>query len=127
MRKKFSMESIKTLVIGASPNETRYSYKAASLLQKYGHKVEAIGIRSGKIGEIEIKLGLPKLDDIHTVTMYIGLQKQPEYYDYILKLNPKRIIFNPGTENPEFEEKAKSLGIEVVEDCTLVMLNTGRF
>jgi uncharacterized protein len=121
------MENKKTLVIGASPNPQRFSYKAIRLLQKYGHAVEAIGIRTGKIDDIEIQLNLPILAEIQTVTLYIGTDKQHRYYDYILNLHPQRIIFNPGTENPELEKKAKDAGIEVVEDCTLVMLNNGRF
>ena len=116
-----------TLVIGASPNADRFSYKAVNLLHHHGHPVEAIGIRNGTIGSIEIKKGMPVMEGIHTVSLYIGPDRQSEYVDYILSLKPLRIIFNPGTENREFELKAKNAGIEVVEDCTLVMLNNGRF
>jgi len=121
------MEYKNTMVIGASPNPERYSYKAASLLTKYGHHVEAIGIRNGQIGNINIQPGQPEFSDIHTVTMYVGPGRQAGYYDYILNIRPKRIIFNPGTENPEFEDMLQNAGIEVVENCTLIMLNSGRF
>ncbi|MCF6241796.1 MAG: CoA-binding protein [Bacteroidales bacterium] len=117
----------KTIVIGASPKSERFSNKAVRLLNVNGHPVIAQGIREGKIGEIEIIRGKPQVSDIHTVTMYIGTARQPEYYDYILGLNPQRIIFNPGTENPELKQMAKEKGIETVENCTLVMLNTGLF
>jgi uncharacterized protein len=121
------MENKHTLVIGASPNPERYSFKAVALLQKFGHHVEAVGIRQGKIEDVEIQLGLPGFAGIHTVTLYVGIDKQESYRDYLMKLHPKRIIFNPGTENKEFENLAKDAGIEVVEDCTLLMLNGARF
>ncbi len=117
----------KTIVIGASSNPERFSHKAVKLLSRNGHPVVAQGIREGKIEDIEIIKGKPQISDIHTVTMYIGPARQPEYYDYILSLNPKRIIFNPGTENPELKQMAEEKGIETVENCTLVMLNTGLF
>lgn len=118
------MDTKNTLVIGASENENRYSNRAVKLLQKYNHKVFAYGIKSGKIGDIEIFTIFPT-EEIHTVTMYVGPRNQPDLYDMILKLNPSRVIFNPGTENDEFENMLKSKGIEVVENCTLVMLNSG--
>jgi len=119
------MEKKKTLVIGASTNPERFSYRAMKLLKRYEHTVEAIGAKEGKLDEIVIQKNKVDFTDIHTVTMYIGPKNQPEFYPYILGLNPKRIIFNPGTENEEFEKMAKESGIEVVEDCTLVMLNGG--
>ena len=121
------MELKKTVVIGASPNPERFSYKAVSLLNKYQHPVFALGIRDGEIAGIKILKTKPEITDIHTITLYIGIEKQSPYYDYIFSLNPSRIIFNPGTENNEFYRKAKEKGIEVIEDCTLVMLNSGRF
>jgi len=121
------MELKKTMVIGASPNPDRFSYKAVKLLLKYGHPVEAIGIKNGNIESIEIKKGFPIIPEVHTISLYVGPERQNEYYDYILKLKPKRIVFNPGTENLEFEKMAKDENIKVVEDCTLVMLNSGRF
>jgi len=121
------MEQKKTVVIGASPNPGRYSYRAVSLLQSFNHQVIAVGIKNGEINGIPIHKGPIEITDVHTVTLYIGPARQPEYFDYIFRLNPKRIIFNPGTENDNLYQLAKEKGIEVVEDCTLVMLNSGRF
>ena len=118
---------MKTVVIGASPNPSRYSYKAVQLLKHHGHEVIAIGIREGMIEDQRILTGKPTIEQVHTVTLYIGIEKQNDYYDYIFSLHPKRIIFNPGTENDEFAKRAESMGIETRTDCTLVMLNSGRF
>ena len=117
----------KTMVIGASPKPERYAYKAVSLLGRYGHPVIALGIRPGKINDEEIITDRPHFDDVHTVTLYLGAARQPDYYDYILSLKPERIIFNPGTENSDFYGLARQNNIEVVENCTLVMLNSGIF
>jgi uncharacterized protein len=114
----------KTVVIGASPNRSRYAYKAVGLLTEYGHPVVAIGRRSGMIDGVEIKTGMPVVTDVDTVTLYLAPGNQPAVYDYILKvIKPKRIIFNPGTENDELAKLAEGKGIEVVEHCTLIMLN----
>lgn len=118
---------MKTLVLGSSPNTSRYSNKAVRLLKSYEHEVVPVGIRKGKIDGIEIILGKPEVSNIHTVTLYIGIAKQVDYYEYILSLKPKRIIFNPGTENNEFARIAEDNNIETIEYCTLVMLNTGQF
>lgn len=117
----------KTLVIGATTNSARYAYIATNMLLNHGHEVELLGIKKGEVASIPIQNGFPKLENIDTVTMYIGPQHQREYYDYILGLNPKRIVFNPGTENPEFETLAQSKGIAVEEACTLVLLSTGQY
>jgi predicted CoA-binding protein len=117
----------KTVVLGASLKEERYSNSAVKLLRKYGHPVVAIGLRQGTVADVIIKKGKPKITDVHTVTMYINPKRQPEYYDYILSLSPKRIIFNPGTENQELTQMAVEKNIEVVEHCTLVMLISGLF
>ncbi|MBN2616287.1 MAG: CoA-binding protein [Bacteroidales bacterium] len=116
-----------TLVIGASEKPERFSNKAIRKLVSYGHPVEAIGLRNGDVSGISIQTGFPHLENIHTVTMYVGPARQLQYYSYLLGLNPKRIIFNPGTENSEFMQKAEKQGIEVVPDCTLVMLDSGSF
>jgi len=117
----------KTLIIGASSNPERYSYLAAERLLAHGHEIELIGKRPdvvfGKIIDTEKKA----FNDIDTVTLYLSEKFQHEYYDYIITMKPSRVIFNPGTENPEFEELLKAKNIEVVENCTLVMLRTGRF
>lgn len=119
--------SKKTLVIGASENPERYSHKAILKLTQYGHPVEAIGNKIGSVDSIKIQIGTPRIEDIHTVSLYLGPNNQDKVMDYIISLNPKRIIFNPGTENPEFEKKAQAKGIETVEGCTLVMLSTNQF
>lgn len=117
----------KTLVLGASPNPIRFSYKAVKSLQRHDVPVVPVGIKTGEIGGIEIIKKRPDFDDIHTVTLYVGPARQKEYYTWLLSLHPKRIIFNPGTENQEFMSMARKEGIEVLEDCTLIMLNAGRF
>jgi len=117
----------KTIVIGASPKPERYAYKAVTLLKRHDFPVIALGIRNGNINGIEIiKDKLPH-KDIHTVTLYVGADRQSNYYEYILSLKPKRIIFNPGTENSELLKLAQENNIETVEHCTLVMLNSGIF
>ncbi len=121
------MTKKRTLVLGASPNPIRFSYKAVKSLQRHNFPVIPAGIKIGEIGGVEIITDRPVFDDIHTITMYIGPARQKEYYKWLLSLRPKRIIFNPGTENREFMEMARENGIEVLEDCTLIMLNAGRY
>jgi len=120
-------EMKKTIVLGASPNPARYSFKAVKSLLRFGHEVIPLGFRPGVIYDKFIQRGMPDIPDVHTVTLYIGLERQEEYHDYIISLHPKRIIFNPGTTNEPFMDELKSSGIEVVEDCTLVMLDSGIF
>ncbi len=117
----------KTLVIGASPNESRFSNEAVKLLRKYNHPVIAIGGRSGNIDGVEIVMNKPICDDIDTVALYIGKKHQSEYYDYILNLRPKRLIFNPGTYNCELEDLLTKNGIEAITSCVLVMLKTNKY
>lgn len=117
----------KTLVLGASDNPERYSYLAVQKLKKFQQPVVALGIKESVIDGTPILTGKPELNDIHTVTLYLNAQRQQQYYDYILSLHPKRIIFNPGAENEELYHLAKANGIEPVEACTLVMLSTGLF
>ena|ERR1035437_1839490 len=116
-----------TLVIGASENTERYSNRAVKQLIKHNVPVAAVGLKAGEIEGVKIQTGFPKIENIGTVTLYVGPQHQDKYYDYILSLKPDRVIFNPGTENPEFEEKIKKAGIEILEACTLVMLSTGNY
>ena len=117
----------KTLVLGASPNPARYSYTAVRRLKANGHEVIPLGIRQGEIDGIKILTGRPELKDIHTVSVYLNSTRQKEYYDYLLSIHPKRIIFNPGAENPELMQLAKKEGIEVMTACTLVLLSIGDF
>ena len=121
------MQQKKTLVLGASLKPHRFSYKAVIRLLRHDIPVVAIGSREGAIGEVKITKSFPELSDIHTITLYLGPKNQAEYTDTILKINPARVIFNPGTENPEFEHLLKSRGIEVVEGCMLVMLSKGEY
>lgn len=121
------MNQGKTLVLGASPNPERYSFRATTMLQRNDIPVVPVGIRSGQIAGQDIIVGKPKVDDVETVTLYVGPARQPEYYDYLLSLNPKRIIFNPGTANPELKHLAEGKGIETEEACTLVLLTTGQY
>lgn len=117
----------KTLVLGASSNPARYSYLAINKLSNYHHPVIAIGKRKGKAGPIDIHTEQLQQKDVHTITLYLNPTNQKPYYDYILSLKPKRIIFNPGTENPELYNIAKQNGIEIMEACTLVLLSTGQY
>lgn len=118
--------SKKTVVIGASPNSGRYAYMATQRLQAAGHEVVPVGLRTGKIGDIEILKDFPEIKDVDTVTLYVGPQHQDYWKDYIYSLNPKRVIFNPGTES-SFQKELQDKGIEVTEACTLVMLSVGNY
>jgi predicted CoA-binding protein len=117
----------KTLVLGASQKPERYSYLAIRSLRKHGIEVVAIGARKGMVDDVEIQTELQNIPDIHTVTLYLSARNQAPYYNYIISLKPKRLIFNPGTENPELEKLARENGIDVVEGCTLVMLSNGTY
>ena len=121
------MEKKKTLVIGASENPERYSNLAVQKLAAHQHPVVAIGLKKGSIGNTLIETEKIPFTDIDTVTLYINPLRQPAYYDYILSLKPKRIIFNPGAENEEFYALAKQKGILPQEACTLVLLSTGQY
>ncbi|MGK6350319.1 CoA-binding protein [Parapedobacter sp. DT-150] len=121
------MERKKTLIIGATNNPARYAYLAANRLTAAGHEIVNIGIKQGEVAGVPIRpMGAP-LTDIDTITLYIGPQRQPAYYDYILQTKPKRIVFNPGTENPELEALAREHGIDTLQACTLVLLSTGQY
>ncbi len=121
------MTTKKTLVLGASPNPSRFSYKAIYKLLKHEHPVIPMGIRKDEVAGMTIVNNQPHFTNIHTITLYVGSQRQTQYYDYLISLKPKRIIFNPGTENIEFMDLCKENGIEVVKHCTLVMLNEETF
>ena len=116
----------KTLVIGASTNPVRYSNIAIHRLIQHGFKVVAYGLKTGDVGGVNITTELPD-DNIHTVTMYVGANRQSEYEDYIIKLNPKRVIFNPGTENQDFQSKLDAAGIANENSCTLVLLSLNSY
>jgi predicted CoA-binding protein len=114
-----------TLVVGASENPSRYSNMAMKMLNSNKQNVIAFGLKSGVAHGIEIENKWPIHQEVDTVTLYIGPQNQPQYYKSILDLKPRRVIFNPGTENDEFADLLQKNGIEVVENCTLVMLSIG--
>ena len=117
----------KTLVLGASSNPSRYSYLAINKLVAHHHPVVAVGLKEGVVNNVQIVKDKPQEKDIDTVTLYLNPKNQIPYYDYIISLNPKRIIFNPGTENDELVSLAEKNGIEAVEACTLVLLGTGQY
>jgi predicted CoA-binding protein len=123
------MEGKKTAIIGATPNAHRYAYMAAERLTANGFEFIPVGIKKGEVfgNEILDINSRPDLGEIHTVTMYVGAEHFAGYEDYIIGLNPKRIIFNPGSENRTLEDKAIDAGIEVVHGCTLVMLGSGQY
>lgn len=117
----------KTLVLGASSNPSRYSFLAMNRLHNLNHPVVGIGLRPGKAGSVDIGTETRPLEDIDTVTVYLNAANQKQYYDYIVSLHPKRIIFNPGAENAELAGIAKQNGIQPIEACTLVLLSTGQY
>jgi hypothetical protein len=121
------MANKKTLVIGASENPERYSHLAVQKLIEHEQPVIAIGIKKGTIDNVPIEIERKQWEDIDTVTLYLNPAIQKDYYQYILSLHPKRIIFNPGTENNELYDLAKQNGIEAKEACTLVLLSTGQY
>lgn len=116
-----------TLVIGASLKESRYSNICVKTLASKQFPVTAIGLRDGIIDDIVVVTGTPELYNIHTVTLYLGPDNQKPWYNYILNLKPQRVIFNPGTENDEFRNLLSSSGIEVIEACTIVMVQSGSY
>jgi len=117
----------RTVVIGASPNPSRYSHRATVELYNNGHEVYPVGLRPGSIAGIEIITDLPEIFEVHTVTLYVGPQNQAAYLEYIKRLSPVRLILNPGTENDEIKVFAEREGIKVECACTLVMLSIGNY
>ncbi|WP_316811123.1 CoA-binding protein [Pedobacter heparinus] len=117
----------KTLIIGATPNPSRYAYLAANMLKSKGHEIVNIGIKKGSVAGVEIEEPGDIHTDIHTITLYIGPHLQDRYYDYILQTQPKRVVFNPGTENEELDGLLRANAIEPVQACTLVLLSTGQY
>lgn len=117
----------KTLVIGASTNPNRYSNIATLRLRQYKHEVILFGQRAGEIDGIPIEMAWNPDWKVDTVTLYLGPQNQIPYYDKIIALKPKRVIFNPGTENSEFMDLLRTNGIECEIACTLVLLSLGQY
>lgn len=121
--------SKKTVIVGATANPSRYAFLAASMLTEYDHEIVPVGIKKEEVlGKQILDLRQrPAIDNVDTITLYIGPDHQPEHYEYLLSLKPKRVIFNPGTENPEFEKKLQDAGAEALEACTLVLLRSGQY
>lgn len=117
----------KHVVLGASPNPSRYAYMAVMMLLEYGYDAVPVGIRAGNIEKTTIRLFPEPVSNVHTVTLYVGPERQRNMYSYILGLNPRRIVFNPGTYNEELARMAEEKGIETTEGCSLVMLRTGAY
>ena len=117
----------KTLIIGASTNPERYSYKAAEKLLAHDHEILMVGNKPGKLFQHDIATEKIAYTNIDTVTMYVSPKNQTGYYDYIIALQPKRVLFNPGTENQEFATRLNKEGIETEEACTLVLLATNAY
>lgn len=117
----------KTVVLGASDNPARYSYLAINKLRDHQHPVVAIGRKPGQVADVQIGTEQAAEQDVDTVTLYLNPTHQQAYYDYILSLHPKRIIFNPGAENAELASLASKNGIQPMEACTLVLLSTGQY
>jgi len=121
------MKNKKTLVLGASTKPDRYAFKAIEMLVNKGHSVVAIGQNTGEVAGISIKTKNIPLKNIDTVTLYLNPIRQKDYYNYIVSTQPKRVIFNPGTENPEFYQLLKLNNIKVEVACTLVLLTTNQY
>jgi predicted CoA-binding protein len=119
--------SKKTLVMGASTNPDRYSYKAIKMLQRFGHPVVAIGKKEEDLDGTKIEKAHVPFEDVDTVTLYLNPMNQKQYYDYIVDLKPERVIFNPGTENPEMYTLLKQNGIDIEVACTLVLLSINQY
>ncbi len=119
----------KTVIIGATENKSRYAFLAAQMLHENDIEFIPVGIKRGNVlgNEILDLRNKPSIENIDTITLYINAGHQPEWYDYLIKLKPKRIIFNPGTENPDFEKILEENSIEAVEACTLVMLRSNQY
>jgi len=117
----------KTLVLGASANPNRYSYLAVHKLREHHHPVLAIGKKNAFVADVPVQTIIPEISDLDTVTLYLNPENQKNYYDYILSLHPRRVIFNPGAENPEFEKILTDHHIQTLEACSLVLLGTGQY
>ena len=118
---------MKTMVVGASENENRYSYKAIQLLNKYGHEIVALSNKKGRIGNIEFETEKKDFKNIDTISLYINQYIQTEYFDYIIRIKPRRVIFNPGTENEALMNLLSRNSISFIEACTLVLLRTAQY
>ena len=123
------MEKYKTILLGATTNPSRYAWIAVDRLSKLNIEVIPVGIRKGKSAGVPIHNDLPEIEEVHTITLYLGAKNQKRYYDYIIGLKPKRVLFNPGTENPELYDilRKQLKGCKVEIACTLVLLSIGNY
>lgn len=121
------IEKPKTLILGATTNPNRYAYLAAEALHKKSFPFVLVGIKEGNVFEQPIQASIPEDEEIDTVTLYVGAKNQEDWQEKIKKLKPRRVIFNPGAENPPFAHELEQAGIEVLEACTLVMLSTNQY
>src|SRR3978361_135042 len=121
------MANKKTLVLGATPDSSRYAYLAANRLVRAGHSIVNVGIKTGEVAGVAIEKPEAIHQDIDTITLYVGPQHQEDLYNYILDTHPKRIIFNPGTENSELRRMTREKRIETEYACTLVLLSIGQY
>ncbi len=121
------MKTKKTLVLGASANPSRYSYMAIQSLVRREHPVVAVGLKQEEVAGVTIQTKQVPFTNVDTVTLYLNPQRQRDYYNYIISLQPKRVIFNPGTENPELYQLLKLNNIEIEVACTLIMLSTQQY
>lgn len=124
---ELNMDKNKTLVLGASLKPERYAYMAAQRLVQHGHPIRLIGQQKGLLAGEPIEQEQKPFADIDTVTLYLAPANQVQYYDYILSLKPRRVVFNPGTENATFSARLQAAGVEAIEACTLVMLSIGKY
>ena len=118
---------MRTLIIGASTNKDRYSYKAIQRLRKLNFDVCALGLYKGEIMDVKIRTQPLNFKNIHTVSIYLRYQNQFQYLNYLISLNPKRVIFNPGSENEVLMNKLKEKKIRCENSCTLVLLSTNQY
>lgn len=120
---------LKTVIVGSTPKPYRYAFTAAERLREAGYPFVPLGIQEGEVlGESILLIHKkPMIDNVHTITLYINARRQKDWYDYLLSLNPERIIFNPGAENATFKKMAEKKGIKCQEACTLVMLSVGNY
>jgi hypothetical protein len=121
-------ENSTVAVLGASPKEDRYSFKAVRMLKEYGHNPIPVHPAGHTVDGVLGVNSLGQIDTpVDTVTCYVNATVSEGEYDRIVKLNPKRVIFNPGAENQNLAARLTEAGVQVVEACTLVMLRTGQF
>lgn len=124
---EIKLKNKKTLLLGASLNPDKYAFKAITMLAEKGHTVLAIGQHTGEVAGVKVYTKAIPLSKIHTVTLYLNAANQRPYYNYIIQAKPKRVIFNPGTENPELVQLLGLNKIKAEVACTLVLLSTNQF